>query len=495
MRSSLLRGAIRRAVLVPVVLAASLVLAGCFSITGQSTSQVDVVGDLVVTTEMCTRTAPPLGSGTCEAGLGQDTNADNQFFVAHLVSDWVTAPATIQASGTLGALTLTASPQFAAAVGAKLSPGAGRKWIAYASTRQPKLVAGTDYRLTATARLGVPAGSASTMELATVTGWRVVRDAGTGITALPIDRAINCDEVDPDDSGRMATSCAVSALPGTQPDSATTPANAQSIELSTLAIAAPASVVPVTAGQTASIAFAVAAHRAAGAPASVSAFASTTVPGATPMTSSTIALEGQTSATVQVPVPAGAAPGDYDVVLSGANGARSATATLRVSAAPTPTPAITPTPTPAITPPAATPTITPSATATPAPGGLPLVGPQLRTLQQYVDELAALLKVQAQVDAMRRSNVFDLPLGAPSAGTLQVRLTAKVRVRGKARTQVLARGSRVVAAPGGATVKLVPTRIGARVLNAGKPYKGTLRVQLKTSAGVQRAAPVVVAFG
>lgn len=479
MRSSLLRGAGRRAVLISAALLASLVLAGCFSITGQSTSQVDVVGDLVVTTELCARTTPPLGSGTCEAGLNQDTNADNQFLIAHLVSDWVTPPATIQATGTLGPLTLASSPQFAEAVGAKLSPGAGRKWIAYASTRQPKLLAGSDYRMTATTRLGVPAGSPATMALATVSGWRVVRDAGAGITALPVDRAINCAEADPDDASRMTTSCAVSALPGTQPDSPTTPASAQAIELSTLAITAPDATIDVTAGETASVTFAIAAHRAAGAPATVPASASTTLPGAAPTTAGTIALEGQASATVQVSVPETAAAGVYDVVLAGANGARSATATLRVKAAPAP---IT-TPVPV------------AGSPTPAPAGAPLAGPQPRTLQQYVDEFAALLRQPAQVDGMRRSNTFDLPLGAPSAGTLKVSLERTVRVRGKRRVEVLARGARVLTAPGKATVKLVPTKAGARLLNAGKRYSGTLRVQLKTNAGVQRATPVRVKFG
>ncbi len=41
----------------------------------------------MVTTELCASLAPPAGDGTCESGLSQDTNADNQFFVAHLVSD------------------------------------------------------------------------------------------------------------------------------------------------------------------------------------------------------------------------------------------------------------------------------------------------------------------------------------------------------------------------------------------------------------------------
>lgn len=124
-----------------------------------------------------------------------------------------------------------------------------------------------------------------------------------------------------------------------------------------------------------------------------------------------------------------------------------------------------------------------------------MVGPQVRTLQQFVDELAALLKVQTEVDAMRRGNTFDLPLGAPSAGTLKVSLERTVRSRGKARVQVLARGSRVFAAPGAAKLKLVPTKYGARILNAGGSYRGTLRVQLKSSAGVQKAKPVRVKFG
>lgn len=215
MLSSQRHGATRRAVLVPLLLVASVVLAGCFSITSQTTSQVNVVGDLVVTTELCARLAAPVGDGTCESGLSQDTSGDNQFFIAHLVSDWVTAPATISATGTLGNLTFSSSPDFAAAIGARLPAGAGQRWIAYASPRQPKLTASTDYRMTTTSQLGVPSGSPSQLALATVTGWRIVRDgdAGAGVTALPIDRAVACDEVDPDQTNRPATSCGVSTLP------------------------------------------------------------------------------------------------------------------------------------------------------------------------------------------------------------------------------------------------------------------------------------------
>jgi len=146
------RRAFRAAVLVPVSLLA-LFLAGCFSITGQTTSQVGVVGDVVVTTEMCvTNPFPP---GPCEQGLSQDQAADDQYFVGYLVEDWVTAPATISWSGTLGSLSLARSDAYAAALATVLSPGTGRHWIGYASGRQPLLHQATDYRMTASARLGL----------------------------------------------------------------------------------------------------------------------------------------------------------------------------------------------------------------------------------------------------------------------------------------------------------------------------------------------------
>ena len=460
-----MRRALRAAVLVPVSLLA-LFLAGCFTITGQTITQVGVVGDLVVTTDMCVTNPFPVG--TCEQGLSQDQTSDNQYFVAYLVDDWVTAPATISWSGKLGSLTLAKSDAYAAALGAGLAPGAGRHWVGYASGRQPLLLKGIETRMTATARLGVPVGSPTQLALATVTGSRLVRDAGSGVTALPIDRPINCLEKDPDTPANNATYCTVSALPGTQPTTPATPALTQTIELSTLTLKAPAAPIEVTAGESATVPFTIAAHRATGAQSSVPSAVTSTLDGAVLRAPDSLSLDGAGQADVQVSVPAGAAGGDYEVRLADSAGVRSATATLRVRAAVKPTPA-----------------------ATPAP----LAAPRIKTLQESVDELVLLLKDPAKVDGIRRSNVFDLPLESPSAGTLTASIERTVRLRGRKVTQVLGRGTRVVKAPGKAVVKLTPTKIGAKILRAGGSYKGTLRVKLKSASGTTKAKPVGVTFG
>jgi hypothetical protein len=468
MRVSLSRGTLQRAALVPLSMLA-LFLAGCFSITNQTTTQVDGVGDLVVTTETCAQN--PFPAGPCEAGFSQDATADSQNFVAYVIDDWLVAPATISWNGTLGSFTLARSDAFANALAAKLSAGAGKRWVAYQSARMPRLHASTEYRMTAVARFGVPNAAPSTASLATATGWRMVRDAASGVTAMPIDRPINCAEVDPEATAQPATTCAFSILPAVQPTTPDLPANLSPIELNTLTLTPPPAATDVVAGASATLTFGVQAHRAPAGPATVPAAATTTLTGATLTAPATLALAGAGTSVVQVQTPANAAPGDYTVRLVGAGGARSATATLRVVA-----PAATPTPAPTATP------VTLSAQTS------------TKSLQQAVNELAALLKNQAKVDGIRRSNVFDLPIAAPAAGTLTVTLDGSTRARGKKRTVLLAKGTRTVTNPGLTVVKLTPTKAGARTLTAKGRYKGTLRVQFSGSAA-QTAKPVAVSFG
>ncbi len=187
-----------------------------------------------------------------------------------------------------------------------------------------------------------------------------------------------------------------------------------------------------------------------GASTSVPTALTSTITGATIIAPTSLNL-ASTDATVpvKVRVPYSTTSGTYQVRLAAAGGLRSATASFTV---------------------------------------------KQRTLQESVDALLVLLKDPAKVKTIRRANTFDLPIFAPQAGTLRVRLTAKVKRGGKRVTQVLAAGKRSV--PAGDTVlRLVPTKIGRRVLRSGKDYRGTMSITLTTSAGVQKATPAAVKFG
>lgn len=431
----------------------AFVLAGCFTIQNHSVAQVDTIGDVVVTTYVCEIDPNAvIGQSTtpCQDGFAQAAPYDAQFFLAYVVPNGVTAPASVPWTGTLGSLSLTRNDAYADALAVGSPAPAGHRLISYASGRLPAVQAATEYSMTATARFGVSEDTPSTVGIAAITGQRFVRDADTGVTALPLDRAFDCEEKDPENTSQSVSWCSTSAAPVQQGTTPGDPATVDSIELNTLKLTAPAPVATVEAGSEVTLNFGRSSHAVGGASTTVPVSTTSTITGATLIAPTSLDLaSADATVPVKVRVPYSTTSGTYQVRLAAAGGLRAATASFTV---------------------------------------------KQRTLQESVDALLVLLKDPAKVKAIRRANTFDLPVFAPQAGTLRVRLTARVKRGGKRVTQVLAAGKRSV--PAGDTVlRLVPTKIGRRVLRAGKDYRGTLSITLTTSAGVQKARPAAVKFG
>lgn len=431
--------------------ALTLFLAGCFLIQNQTVAQVDTIGDVVITTDFCEVDPGSIGSTTpCAGGLSQNAPYDGQFVVAYVISSDLTAPASVPWTGTLGTLSLARDDNFATQMQALYPAPSGSRYVSYASGRLAAATAGVRYDMTATARFGVSEDAASTVNIATFTGQRFVRDAGPSTAALALDRPFDCNEKLPENTSQSSSWCATSAAPTQTASTTGEPATVQAVEINTLKLTAPAPVGTVESGSEVTLNFGRSSHAVGGASTSVPTALTSTITGATIIAPTSLDLaSSDATVPVKVRVPYSTASGTYQVRLAAAGGLRSATASFTV---------------------------------------------KQRTLQESVDALLVLLKDPAKVKTIRRANTFDLPVFAPQAGTLRVRLTAKVKRGGKRVTQVLAAGKRSV--PAGDTVlRLVPTKIGRRVLRSGKDYRGTMSITLTTSAGVQKAKPAAVKFG
>lgn len=288
----------RRAGFAALTAAGALLLSGCYSITGQTTTQQGTIGDLTVTTELCvlglSDPATPGVDAQCEAGAPGPGRWDFQQYVGYLVPDWVGAPAAITATTAPGpdAPVFTRSSEYEAALaGPGGSPApAGRRWIGYASGVQPAIASTTKSTEQLVAQLGLDERAAAQLQLTTVTGWRYVRPAAVDETALPADRPIVCGQppVEGAPEGSVddgVTACIASAWP-------TPPAEgelgAETIALRTLALQAPATQV-VAAGGLASLDFGVSSN-AAGASAAFPVAVETNVPGATVTAPPSVAL-------------------------------------------------------------------------------------------------------------------------------------------------------------------------------------------------------------
>ncbi len=173
----------------------------------------------------------------------------------------------------------------------------------------------------------MPSDSApSSLQLATVTGWRVIRDAKDGKPALAIDRPFNCSE---STDGLPTTVCLLSGSPVQETTPGKTP-TADDIPLSTLALTNGPDV-SARAGSVATIKFR---SRATGAarhrhhPDAGDHHA--------PRRPARVPAEhhpraSQLPSEVRVRVPLAANTGDYTVTLQTANGLRKASANLRVT--------------------------------------------------------------------------------------------------------------------------------------------------------------------
>jgi hypothetical protein len=497
--SSRKRRAGRRAGAAAAAVTAAVVLSGCYGIAGQAGTQLDVVGDVDVTTSLCTHpfdgTSDADGCVTDGAPIGT-----SQLFYAYQVPDGVTAPASLTAGGSLATVSFTKDSEYAAIVQDQSPATDGTHWVSYRSSEVPAQP-NTPQRVDASvkAHFGVAGLGDTPFTIRTVEAYRWTRpaDEANGLAAWALDRPIVCGNPQPSyNSSTDATSCDESAWPrpvsaplpvpvpgpGSGPSiesvetTPTTPAPlVQTIALNRLTVGAPTDVAGVTAGGTVAVNFPTKSTLGDPAvPASVPIAADSELPGATIVAPNTLALGGTGSVELAVSVPATTPAGDYKVTVQAGerSGAQVREATVHVSA-----PVVATTPAPAATAPAPAPELT-----------IP------QKLAKSAQDLAAALSAPA-VGKQLREGGATLPITMPTRGTVRVSLLGKAKKKG-AKAPVLAVGTARSADGSVTDVKLHRTADGKRILGSGKvTVHGTLVVRLWGPTGKTVSTPVTITLG
>lgn len=256
--------------------------------------------------------------------------------------------------------------------------------------------------------------------------------------------------------------------PSPEPTPTTTPApgtvraggyTLTSIPLSRLTVTAPAAT-SATAGTPARITFSQTSTLAAGATESSVALAgSTTIPGATVSTEPSLTIGSSDAIVADVTIPASTAPGEYPVTITAGarTGRRTATATLKVAAAPP--------------------------VATPAPG-VPTPTPAPKTVPEQLADTAETLQdivQRAKKVSQLRKGAMTVPVVAPAAGTVRVSIVGRKKIRGRFPT--IAVGSEETKVAGKVDVTVKRTPYGRELLRSGEPVEATLIVRLFSKSG------------
>ena len=521
----------RRAAALSLAAGATVLLSGCYGITDQQASQLDVVGDAHVVTSLCitsgepsitgSRTgesttqiagvqiAAPIGSDSCVASDATFTYPQ-QLFLGYQVPDGTEAPATLDAAGSLEGATYSRSDAYAAALAEQQPPRAGTHWVGYATAELPQQLAYTEEQhATVEGDFGVDGlASGAPLTLRTVSGWRWVRPAeqtppvepaaASGPTeAWTVDRPIVCGQAQSSPTPSDQTTCIESAFPeGPAENAPPTPTPdpttfsdgapqalevidpsyvpiwpVQTLNLNALEISAPKADAAVVAGSVASVSFPVASKLASpDAPASLPISAASTVPGGVLIAPTTYALGTDAPLGIDVAVPASTPPGDYQVSvdLGKDSGARFAQAKLKVAA------------------PAAVPAPAPGATPTPAPLTIP------QKLAKSAADLAAVLTSPEAGKALRKGSA-TMPVGMPVRGFVRVSLLGK-KPKGK-KAPVLAVGTAETDHEGVKNVVLKRTTQGKKILGTRKTVSGTLVIRFWGREGKTISVPVTLTLG
>jgi len=338
------RGAFAVAALGGVVVASS----GCISLDNAGLGQNGVGSDLVFQETVCLSGSSGCGNADNIDASAAGTSGTGQLLVGYRVPDGYTPPATVTSDSPL--VTATASASYTAEL-ERLSPaGPGRKWAGYI-TGQFAYDGATDAAVELSSTWPLPGGTGGAPFEGPVT-YRPVVGFRLSDATRPASRPVDCGASLGTFSDSSTTVCVDSPLLATlsAPDDALISADFGI--LTGAAATGPA-------GATVTVPFRL---RYGGGifPAAIAMTAATTLPGAavTVTPGSLQAEPGSTNTvSVAVAVPAGTAPGTYDVSLTARAGmqARVRTGTLTV-------------PAPVVTPPPATP---PSVTTLRLGGSLP----------------------------------------------------------------------------------------------------------------------------
>jgi hypothetical protein len=305
-------------------------LSGClvFS-TYHASAQLSTIGDVTITSTVCTKLAGTTCAWQGLSGLDANTQGETQYvqvLVGFRVPAGSQAPASFSSSGQV-ALDFVPSASYAAEL-QRLSPApSAQKWVGYVSTTAYSYNSGTNSSAyvregTATAQFTLPPAAdggpfPSPFRFRPVVGMRGVTDTQPATLAGPVV----CDA-----SNLSALNLSTGALcvsdtgrPGLF--SSASPAITSDQTFSTRDLGIPTTGVTGTAspGGIVSLPFIARYSGTATAAATFSLTASTTLPGATAIPAlSTLApaSNSDTPVPVAVGVPAGASPGIYDVTLT-----------------------------------------------------------------------------------------------------------------------------------------------------------------------------------
>lgn len=342
------RGRRRKRLLLGLLTAIAVLAAmsGCVSIKSQSSSQLQVIGNVQLNTTICAsdknsdnagyNPADASCQGNTPAKLG-NSNADSanspmQVSLAYRVPNLAQAPSSFTSTNTSGppstpcggGVTFNQNAGLASAIEALSPAGSGMKWVAYYSTTQNFTTAGCQYISVAPQfGLGQSFGIipfTGPFNYRTVVGYRSVDDSSPGNTSA---RAASCgsnlyaiyaDGVDGPDGG---TDPDENGVCFDSPDSTTIGTNLSQATRDLGMI--PQTNASVSAGQTAQVTFNASYKGAALPSGQFNLAANTTISGATAtpsITSLTPAANSDTTVTVTVPVPPGTTPGTYNVFLN-----------------------------------------------------------------------------------------------------------------------------------------------------------------------------------
>jgi hypothetical protein len=310
---------------VALVLGLVPLLSGCLVFkTFHSATQLNTIGDVIVTSTICTssNTKPGCSATGLYTGKLEDLNTTpvaTQIFLGYRVPAGVEGPPGFTSTGQI-VLEFAPSPGYVAELQRLVPAPAGTKWLGYASTTTTVLDPnGGVKEFTVTAVFRLPAAAdggpfATPLLYRPVVGMRGV-DGGN-----PITRPIACDASNPSAANSTTGTVCVSDT-GPQFGTSTRAPISSNSAGATRDLGLPSTGVAgtISPGGTVSLPFIARYSGTATAAATFSLSASTTLTGATvipALASLAPPSNSDTPIPVAVGVPAGAAPGTYDVTLT-----------------------------------------------------------------------------------------------------------------------------------------------------------------------------------
>jgi hypothetical protein len=329
--------------------ALAVVMSGCVILKSQTSTQLNVIGNVQLTTVICASDKDSndagYGSGdsTCQGNTADrlgNSNQDSsnnfniQVLVAYRISNAVTQPTSFQnvattppsggASCPAGSLTFNESSSYESALEAGSSSGSSQKWVGYISTGQTFVNTGCHYvTVQPSFQLNQGFGVApyvSPVDYRAVVGYRTYDNTVAGSEAT---RTVTCgsslftvfndgaDGNDADTTPDQQGICIDHPYGGASAISTNLSQTTRDLGV------IPATNASVNVGQTANVSFTLDYEGATLPSGQFNITANTTIPGATATPSPTSwtppSAGANTTVNVSIPVPAGTTPGTYDV--------------------------------------------------------------------------------------------------------------------------------------------------------------------------------------